>query len=244
MQHLKELQVIENELVEADDQPPLAVVRPIIAKRAAALQLIEEREPELERRNDAARAADVARLEARQRWLHPSSDDPKTLVKLHEAHIVTEGAWRYAVDFAEAFAPDLHAARAVIRNNAMPSDLREASRATRAMLSILVQWTHVDGRPVGQSYNAFGREDFDVVQRYVNGLQPSAVIWLAHTERQLLRELPKWNERNPRAKIRPEELQTLFGFRRKLIDARVRGLKVAADRAAAEAAALAGAEAP
>ncbi len=239
--HLQALKNIETELVEADDQPPLPFIRPIITKRQAALLLVEEREPELERRNDAVRAADIARLEARQRWLHPETDDAKVLVKVHEAHIVAEARWRYAVDRAEAYMPDINAARAIIADTAMPRDLREALRATQALLGFLVAWTDRDGRPVGQSYSPTGREDFEAVQRQVEALKPGAVIWLGHTERELLRELPRWNERNRRAKVRPEELQGLFDIRRRMLDARVRGLKFAANKAAAEAAALAGA---
>lgn len=240
MQHLQVLQAIETELVAADDQPPLAGVRLSITKRQAALLLAEEREPELERRIDAVRAAEAARVEARHALHHPTSEDGKVILKLNEAVVIAEGRWRFAVDRVESYEPEIRAARAVIADTALPRDLREAKRATQALLGFLVAWTDRDGRPVGQSYSPTGREDHEAVRRQVEGLKPGVVIWLGHTERELLRDLPKWIERNPRAKVRAEELVALFDFRRKLIDDRVRGLQHAARQAAAEASALVG----
>lgn len=240
MQHQQALKDIEADLAANGEIAPLELIRRKITKRQAALLLAEEREPELERRIDAVRAAEAAKVEARQRWLHPDTDDPKTLIKLHEAHVVAEGQWRHAVDRVESYEPEIRNARAVIADTSMPQDLREAKRATQGLLGFLVAWTDSGGRPVGQSYSPTGREDHEAVRRQVEGLRPGVVIWLGHAERELLRDLPKWIERNPRAKVRAEELQRLFDFRRKLIDDRVRGLQHAARQAAAEAAALVG----
>ncbi|MCC6902807.1 MAG: hypothetical protein IT377_27795 [Polyangiaceae bacterium] len=244
---MKTLDQYRNILAALDpdaESGPYATIVSLIAKHEADLALVEEREPELERRSQALQEAEAARLAALHEHQHPTRDDETYLLKIDKANTLAELHWRFARQAFDGFEPAVRAAKMRLAGGSqLPREFREATRATESLLQSIVAWGSGGHGGAIHTSNGFTQPEVRAHEQ-AGVLSTAAVTWLPYTERALLASLPEWRKKNPRFPLADDELEHLFARRRKSIEERRRVLIAAAGKASREAAELAGHQQP
>lgn len=211
-------------------------LEPLIAEDEADIETLANVEPKHEQLEKAFRDARLDLERARMAIVTNTTDDSdEYLLELKRTELVAEARVHYAQNLVKAHLPSVTRAQQSLDKRSGDRGGVQARSWTKAIFG-----RYVNDYTKGLSSGLQGA--LEVAREQVPLIEPAHVVWLAHTERELIRGLPAWSKEHSGFKWTDEDtanLQQAFDARRAGITTRIRELRAQAERSAETAGKLA-----